>query len=587
MHQSWKFGRWHPPVILGWLLVSGLSPIQPVWSQSTTHLPLEIAQVTPPDRPLSDDLEPAPLPPPENYLQPPKIPQDPSDSIPEGLRQQIPSSFQVENIQFQGNTVFNNEILRALLEARASEGEIAFTDLLQLRVAIDRHYADAGYATSGVQSFQFPKSDSVIIHISEGRLESIQVTGNQRLDENYIQSRLRRFTTVPLNIEHLLDGLRLLQTDPLIAQIESRLIPSPNPGENILTVKVEEEDSLSGQITLNNERSPSIGSFQRRAQITEANLLGLGDQLSVGYSNTSGSNGIDVSYTLPINPHDGTFQFLYGQTWSKIVESPFDTLDIESTSRYFDLSLRQPLVSTPSEEFALGLTVSHRESNSRFLEALFGVSIPFPSPGADAEGDTRVSAVRFSQEWSKRSQVEAFALRSQLSLGVDLFDATLNEGDIPDSQFLSWRGQAQWRRRLSKDSFLLARGDVQMADRPLLPFEQFGLGGNSTVRGYRQDLLLADNGVFGSVEAWIPVLRIPEVNGVLQVTPFVDGGVVWNNSNQNLASNELFSVGLGLRWQQDDLTARLNWGIPLISVDSAGDSLQENGVYLSVNWFPF
>ncbi|WP_257236167.1 hypothetical protein [Nostoc sp. 'Peltigera malacea cyanobiont' DB3992] len=39
---------------------------------------------------------------------------------------------------------------------------------------------------------------------------------------------------------------------------------------------------------LDNTRSPSIGSFQRRIQVNEANLLGLGDSLSLGYSNTDG-----------------------------------------------------------------------------------------------------------------------------------------------------------------------------------------------------------------------------------------------------------------------------------------------------------
>jgi hypothetical protein len=56
------------------------------------------------------------------------------------------------------------------------------------------------------------------------------------------------------------------------------------------------------------------------------------------------------------------------------------------------------------------------------------------------------------------------------------------------------------------------------------------------------------------------------VTAVIQVVPFVDWGMVWNGSGQaNPSPNSLASVGLGLQWQQGDFTARLDWGIPLVS----------------------
>ena len=78
-----------------------------------------------------------------------------------------------------------------------------------------------------------------------------------------------------------------------------------------------------------------------------------------------------------------------------------------------------------------------------------------------------------------------------------------------------------------------------------------------------------------------------EWNGLLQFTPFVDVGTTWNNSS-NRDENDtdtLAAVGFGLRWRQgNNLTAAVEWGIPLISVDTQGDSLQENGVYFSVQY---
>ena len=46
--------------------------------------------------------------------------------------------------------------------------------------------------------------------------------------------------------------------------------------------------------------SLSIDSFQRRVVLGEANLLGIGDSSSVGYSRTEATNDWDFSYTLPL-----------------------------------------------------------------------------------------------------------------------------------------------------------------------------------------------------------------------------------------------------------------------------------------------
>ncbi len=109
------------------------------------------------------------------------------------------------------------------------------------------------------------------------------------------------------------------------------------------------------------------------------------------------------------------------------------------------------------------------------------------------------------------------------------------------------------------------------------------MGGLDSVRGYRQDFLLADNGAFAGAEVQIPILRLSQSRGVLQVVPFADFGVAWNNSRTNPDPNTLASVGLGLRWSQGDrFTARLDWGIPLVSVDSQNGTWQENGLYFSL-----
>ena len=153
---------------------------------------------------------------------------------------------------------------------------------------------------------------------------------------------------------------------------------------------------------------------------------------------------------------------------------------------------------------------------------------------------------------SQRSKGErdVLAVRSQFTLGVGAFGATVSSSD-PDSQFLAWGVNS------STCGCWLPRGgwwcDRRCSWRygELLLIEQFGMGGSDTVGGYRQDAVLADSGIFGSAELWYPIVRTGDKQGVLQVTPFVDFDHVWTNSDPRATreANTLLSAGLGLRWQ--------------------------------------
>jgi len=227
---------------------------------------------------------------------------------------------------------------------------------------------------------------------------------------------------------------------------------------------------------------------------------------------------------------------------------------------------------------AVGLTLGRRTTRTELLG-----DIPFPSPGADTEGRTTESVVRFFQEYTKRSSQSVFALRSQFNFGVDALGSTVNV-EPPDTRFFSWRAQAQWVRLLAPEMLLIVRGDLQLGDRPLLPIEQFGVGGQLSVRGYRQDLLLTDNGAFGSAEVRIPILRLPKQQALLQLTPFIDYGQGWNNGESpNPDPSALVSAGFGLRLQvSNNFTARMDFGFPLVQVNSQKETLQEKGIYFSV-----
>jgi len=206
-------------------------------------------------------------------------------------------------------------------------------------------------------------------------------------------------------------------------------------------------------------------------------------------------------------------------------------------------------------------------------------------------------------EWLHRDQDQVIAARSQLSWGIDALGATITSdedhrqettgepmiGDDPNARFVAWLLQLQWARRFGPWGIeAIFRTDLQLANGPLLTMEQIAVGGFSTVRGYRQNQIVQDQGVVASLEVRVPVWRQPERWGVVQLAPFVDFGRTWDHRDRpGDRASTLASAGIGLRWSLTRFfDARIYWGQNLTSVVTSGD-LQDKGVqFLISGHFP-
>ena len=575
-------------------IVSILTTEIPV--KANTNLPLDIAQAqipTPnpplPERRRKPQVEP--LPPIEDFLE------SPPNQIPNSGSPETNVEFEVKQFELKGNTVLEQEAVEAILKDYRNR-PITFADLLELETKLTRLYTENGYINSAVviPSPQNVSKGTIVIRAIEGTVEEINVNVNGRLKENYIRSRLQRGTSTPLNINELQEALQLLQLNPLIENLNAELSVGLSRDRWMLDVDVNQARAFAPVAFANNYRTPSVGSFQRGLELNHNNVLGYADRFSFIYKNTDGSNDFDTSYRIPVNSLDGTVGIRYRYVDSEIIEEDFESADIESETSEFELTLRQPLLvkanSESTQEFALGLEFS-RQSNSTTLSGE-----PFDLTAQDNRdeedrGDTRISAVRFFQDWTKRTRKDVIAARSQLSAGLDIFDATVNE-NASDLDFFAWRGQVQWLRQLASSSNinLLLRSDIQLSSSDLVPLEQFSLGGVESVRGYRQDALLSDNGIFASAEVRIPFYRWNNTQSNVSVIPFIDVGTSWSNS-ENIDTQEdeedtVASFGVGLQLNLDDsLRARIDYGIPLVDVEDNDNSLQEKGLYLSLEYFPF
>ncbi len=489
-------------------------------------------------------------------------------------------AFQATTINVLGNTILEEEIAE---QVACYEGkEIRLSDLFNLRSRITQLYITSGYITSGafVPNNQelSPDNTTVNIQVVEGEIEALQINGLVRLRQSYIRDRLGQAMEAPFNQQDLERGLQLLQLDPSLERVNAELTAGNGPGKSLLILDLEEVDAFALSFSTDNYRSPSIGSEGVNIGFTARHPLGLGDRLTGSFGSTEGLNLYDISYAIPINAKNGTFQLRFSNSDSRIIQDAFEDVGIRSETTTVSAGFRQPIVRTPAEEFALGLDFDWKRSRSFILD-----DIPFSFSLGPEDGRSQISALRFYQDWVKRSQSRVLAARSQFSVGLDLFDATVNDSGI-DGRFFSWLGQFQWIEQVSPRFLVLTRVGAQLTPDGLLPVERFSLGGVGTVRGYSQNQLVADNAITGSVEFRIPVTKNPNT---LQVTPFLEAGVGWNNEIPDPDPSFLAGLGVGLRWRVNpDLSVRLDYGIPLTDTDDSGDSLQENGLYFLLDYQP-
>jgi hemolysin activation/secretion protein len=494
----------------------------------------------------------------------------------------------VQKIDVVGATLLKPVDLKKITQAVEGRS-VTLTELQGVANAITQLYLDRGFITSrAIVSQQSIVNGIVQIQAIEGSIENIEIQGLDRLQAGYVRDRLQRGTQKPFNQNALEDQLRLLKSDPLLSELEASLRPGTGSGQSILTVRLKESNSFTGFVGTDNYSSISTGAERIGSVLSYRNLTGLGDELSASYfrSFNGGSNAFDFNYRLPINAMNGTVQLRYAPSESKITDPVFAANKFTSTSNLAEISYRQPLIRSSNEEFALSLGLAFQDG--RILTN--GVPVPTNNifiTGADTS-NTRTSILKFGQDYLTRDAQGAWALRSQLNLGLNIGNATIDSSPAPSGQFFSWLGQVQRAQRLSTNHLLIAQADLQLTGDSLFPAQQFTIGGGQSIRGYGQNARSGDNGFRLSVEDRIALQADTLGNPTLQIAPFVDLGTVWNRSgNPTKLPDKTFlsSVGVGAIYQPfSQLSVRIDYSIPLVNFNQQNDSAKNQVLNFSAGY---
>ena len=524
-----------------------------------------------------------------SYILPPvSIPTTPD---PEGLTSGI--KIYINEIHITGNTVLSDKELRQII-APYEDRKIAFEDIRKLRDQLTLAYVNCGYISSGVVIPKQSITDGILkLKVVEGNLTEIRVETDGRFRKETIHKRFQRNVRGPVNVLNLEEQLQFLQQDLRIHYVDAELSPGEERGKSVLQLNLYEAEPYQAYFEVGNYQSPAIGAWRGVAEVDYLNLTGIGDELGVGFRFAEGLWEVSGHYDVPLNARETKLSFYARTAESEIVEDDFEHLDIENDTQTYGLSLGQPVYRTLQTKIGVFVTGEWRRSKSFLLgdaHSFAGESDAENGSQDSEEGISKVAVLRAGFDWVSRSQRQVLAARSTFSLGLDVLDATTEGGDRADGQFFSWLAQAQWARRLGVlDSQLVLRADSQLSESSLLGLEQFAIGGHSTVRGYRENTLVRDNGVIGSIEIRIPVIKRTTKAPILELAPFFDWGHSWNTHGEEVGKKTLASLGIGARFSpKDNLYLHLQWAEDLKEIDSLSQhDLQDEGVHISISWeFP-
>jgi len=518
----------------------------------------------------------------ERTLPPIEIPeQDPTASALSG------GTIRVESFVFTGNSVISDEQLQWVTRPYVGEGR-RYSALLEARDRVTRAYVDSGYISSGAKLPPQSFDDGVVeIVVVEGLLTKVEIENTGRLRDRYLESRLRT-SDGPLNVNDLRESLRLLKRDPLVDAVTAELYPGEERGTSVLSIVVDEAVPVWAGFSADNYAPEAVGGTRGRMRLGHRNLTGWGDSIHFGYSVAEGLNDLDIQFQVPLTRYATTLDLWTRLAWSEIVESEFlEQLDIRSNAQGYGFSIRQPVLRRRGQEARVFFAGDWKKAQS-FLLGERGIV-----PGDPNSGRSAVAALRVGGDYLLRLQNRALAAWVSVNFGLDALDSTKEfDGDLPgetrdafpDGKFVSARFRLQEIEYLPwYDLRVQTRIDAQVSNDRLLGLEQFAAGGHASVRGFRENLIVRDQGVAGSIELRIPAPPLYEHLSQLELGIFADVGYGRDRGGESRSAT---IVGLGLGLHADffeHFRVSLEWATDVEDSGAViGNELQDDGFHFSV-----
>jgi len=477
--------------------------------------------------------------------------------------------FDIHTITLSGVTLINARAQQKLLAPWQNQC-LNMAKITGLTAAISDWYISRGYITSRAFLTEQDLSHGELrIVVLEGKLRHIRLEGESPRMLKMVFPGLEGKVLNLRDIEQGMEQINRLRSQPV--QIE--IVPDSEPGYSTVNLTATPEFPLSASVSLDNSGQKSTGENQLNGSLTGNNLLGLADKwfvsggrssdFATGYDAQSFQSGVSIPY--------GYSLLDYSYAWSNyrttILNQGFPWVSTGDTKTH-RLNLSRVIFRNGDIKTALSAGITQRASRNWLNDA------PLVS------STRNLSSLQSGISHTQKLLGGVATFNPTYSHGMPWFNAETDEGktgDVPRAQFRKGSLSASFQRPLTNDLLWLTSLYGQWSPDRLYGSERLTLGGESSVRGFKEQYISGDNGGYWRNEVNYILFTLP-VLGQISATAALDGGWLEKDRLDRYAAGTLWGAAAGLgsagRW----FASQVSVGTPLRYPDWLGPD------HLTFNW---
>lgn len=453
-------------------------------------------------------------------------------------------SFTVTGFQVTGDNPLSAKVTEAVLQPYTGR----HTGLEGLQAASDALQSELGARGCSFHRVVLPpqtlKNGVVRLEVIEFKLGEVNVENNRYFDDSNVLASLPGLEQgrAP-NVKKLSRALRLANAHPA-KQLRITFNESDKAQAIDATVQVEDRNPGSFFTVLQNTGTEETGDWRLSLGYQYSNLFNRDHSVSLVYTtspdDTDAVTQVGVSYVIPFYRVAGTLSFVYSDSnvESGIVQDFFQVSGAGTVAGIHYLHTFQDH------------GIYQHEVEIGYEDKLFENGLAFNGQPLAGIADVRTNPVSLTYRGRLVGVRNIFGFEltgvSNQPGGSDSDAAayTANRAGA-DPQWSAVRYAFEYSHRFGNDWAVSLRHKGQSTGEPLVPGEQFGLGGAQSLRGFEERELLADNGWQTNLE----VLAPPLGNSGISLLAFYDLGHLENEGDTGQSAQvDPASAGLGLRW---------------------------------------
>lgn len=457
-------------------------------------------------------------------------------------------TFEVRGFRVDGNTVLDAARLDAALAPYAGATR-SFADVQAAAAALQAAYAQAGFgAVTVVLPEQEVSSGTVRLLVVEPRLRNVVVEGAAAVDADKVRRSLPSLRTgATPNTDALAREIRLANENP--ARRVGVELKSAAPGAIDAVVSVLQDKPWKIGALLDNTGTPATGRTRIGAFVQYADVAELDHVATLQYV-TSTERPADVTiaalnYRVPL-PSRGDSIDLYGVYTDVDSGVVNDLFSVRGRGTVAGVRYNQNLRPTASYQHRLVYGLEQRRTDNR-------VGLVGGTPDLVPDVTLHPASIGYAATWTGDERQLDFSGTGVRNL---LGGAHAGAADIAtarsgaSARYAIVRYAANLQQTLPGDAQLRVAVDGQYTQDALVSAEQFGIGGQDSVRGFDERELISDIGTRATLELQTPNFGDRLGSGVTATfLVFADQG--WLRRNHPLpgevVQTRIASVGAGLR----------------------------------------